>query len=282
MSKANLNIGYGMGLRRPHFADVLNSNSHLPDWFEIISENYMTFGGTPRKVLESLMDRNIPIVAHGVGLSLGSIDELNPDYISYLKELVNWLDVPWFSDHLCFSSSNQHQYHDLLPIMMTKETLEQISDRIKKIQDIFDRPFAFENISYYGISSHNEFQEIDFINELLHRTNSYLLLDINNVYVNSKNHNFDPWEYLSQVEKERIVQFHLAGHYDRGDIIIDTHGGEVCDDVWHLYQRYIKHIGREVATLVEWDHNLPNYAGILQQVDIARNLARKSLGLADG
>lgn len=274
-------IGYGVGLRRSHFESVLKQEALVPDWFEIISENYMTFGGTPRKVLETLKQRKVPIISHGVGLSLGSIDDLNQEYLTYLKDLNDWLDVPWFSDHLCFSSSMEHHYHDLLPILLTPESLVQIVDRIKKVEDIFQRPFAIENISYYGASSHNTISESDFINEVLHRTNSFLLLDINNVYVNAKNHNFDPWNYLMQINSERIIQIHLAGHKDRGDIIIDTHGEKICDEVWDLYGKYIAYLGRQVSTLIEWDSKLPKYEVLLDCAKQAQMVAQSALGIVN-
>ncbi len=270
-------LGYGAGLRRSHFNEILSSQQ-FPDWVEIISENYMEYGGKPRQILQHLREKKIPIVAHGVGLSLGSLDPFNTDYIRALKELIAEYDIPWFSDHLCFSSSNRHQYHDLLPILKTAETLEQIADKIKWVEDCFQLPFAIENISYYGESTKHTMSELDFLNELLVKTSSYLLFDINNVYVNSKNLGHDPEEYIKNINHERIIQVHLAGHWDRGDVVIDTHGAPVPGPVWDLYAKFLKLRGKPVSTLIEWDNELPSYDVLLQEVDKAKELATNVLG----
>lgn len=273
----NYNLGYGIGLRRSHFNEILSPNSNLPDWFEIISENYMTYGGKPKEILQYLKEKKIPIINHGVGLSLGSVDEFNKDYLVLLKDLLSATSSPWFTDHLCFSSTNKHQYHDLIPILRNEKTLEHIIDKIKFIEDYFQIPFAFENISYYGESNHNTLSEIDFINQILEKTNSYLLLDINNIYVNAENHHFDAHKYIDDLNIEKVIQLHLAGHWDRGDIIIDTHGDFVNDSVWDLYRYFIKKIGKEVSTLIEWDNEIPDYKTVLEEAAKAKKIANEVL-----
>lgn len=271
------NLGYGIGLRRPHFEDILKTNAQLPDWFEIISENFMTYGGKPKEVLKSLSSRNIPLVAHSVGLSIGSTDEFNDDFKASLKKLLEEYDTPWFSDHLCFSSTGKHQFHDLLPLLRTDKTLEAVIAKIKIIENYFERPFAIENISYYGESDHNTIEESDFLNEILSSTNSFLLLDINNIYVNSINHHFDAKSYLDRLDLDKVIQVHLAGHWDRGDLLIDTHGNFIDNSVWDLYSYFIKSVNSQVSTLIEWDNDIPSYTKLLAEANKAKTIALKAL-----
>lgn len=275
------NLGYGVGLRRSHYDEVSEASAKMPDWFEIISENYMTYGGTPSQILDLLESKNVQVIPHGVGLSLGSIDPFNSEYIGLLKKLIARLDAPWFSDHLSFSSSNKHQYHDLIPILRNPETIKQIVERIKFIEDTFQKPFAIENISYYGESDHHTFTEVEFINKILKETNAYLLLDINNVYVNSKNLDFSAEDYIDELNTERVIQIHLAGHWDRGDMLIDTHGDWVTNEVWDLYSYFLKKHQREVSTLIEWDHELPSYSDLLKEAEKAKKTAHLALGVFD-
>lgn len=265
-------LGVGVGLRRQHFDQAVES--YEGDWFELISENFMTFGGRPRKTLERLKS-HYPLICHGVGLSLGSLDDFNEDYLSKLSDLLSFCDSPWFSDHLCISSSMNHQYHDLLPILRTEETVANIVDRIKRIQDFFQRPFAIENISFYSENKFNQLSEIEFINQILDKSDCLLLLDINNVYVNEKNLGINSLDFLHSLPSERVVQIHLAGHDDSGEVIIDTHGDEVCDDVWTLYEKYLKTIGRPISTLIEWDNNIPSFHKLNLEVVKAKTIISK-------
>lgn len=257
-------LGVGVSLRRQHYSDLLNT-AHSADWFELVSENYMNYGGRPRQVIEQLKAR-YPLICHGLGLSLGSGEGVAPDYCEALHELLEFTDSPWFSDHLCISSTLKHHYHDLLPVMKTQESLGIIVDKIKWVQDEFQRPFAIENISYYGESKYNTIGEADFINSILEQTKCYLLLDINNVYVNGQNLSMDPQFFLSQIPSERVIQIHLAGHLKRDDFVIDTHGAPVCDEVLELYEWYLKQLGRPVSTLIEWENNLPSFLELDREV----------------
>ncbi len=266
-----------MGLRRSHFDDFLAPDTSLPDWVEVISENFMDYGGKPQRVLEHLKKKNIPIISHGVGLSIGSLDSLETDYSKYLERFLSDYKCPWFSDHLCFSSTNTHQFHDLLPVLRTEESLAEIVTKITAIEKKFKTPFAFENISFYGESSLNTMDEVDFINKILDQTNSYLLFDINNIFVNYKNHGIDPQKYIDQLNTDKVIQIHLAGHWDRGDIIIDTHGDHVTDEVWELYKYFIKKMKREVSTLIEWDNDIPDYEVLLFETLKAKEVARSVL-----
>jgi len=266
--------GVGVGLRKEHFNEILNSNNEQVDWFEILSENFMTFGGKPKKILDHLKDTH-PLICHGVGLSLGSADEVGTLYISKLKDLVQYVDSPWFSDHLCFAAIERVHYHDLIPALMTKESLQIMVDKINLIQDIVQKPFVVENVSYYVTSSFSDLSEESFINKLIEKTGAYLLLDVNNVYVNHKNHKIDPLEYIKNMPLDKVIQIHLAGHWDRGDIIIDTHGDYVCDEVWTLYEKTLKLIGKPVSTLIEWDHEIPEYKILCEEADKAKQVINK-------
>lgn len=267
-------LGVGVGLRRAYFDSVFSTSRRI-DWLEIVTENFMDFGGRPRRVLEKAKDR-WPVSCHGVGLSLGSVDPLRDDYLDSLKRLVEFADVPWFSDHLCFSSANGHYYHDLIPLLRTGEVVEHVADRMKRVMDAINRPLAIENISYYADSRHNQLAEAEFIDQVLRRSGGWLLLDINNVYVNSRNFGGDPREFIDALPLDRVVQVHLAGHWDRGDVVIDTHGDRVCEEVWDLFGYFLGKAGRPVSTLIEWDNDLPRFDELLDQADRARAMIEEA------
>jgi uncharacterized protein len=258
------NLGVGVGLRRQHFDDVMRSH-HAVDWFEIISENFMQFGGKSQAVLNHLKSK-LPIIPHGLGLSLGDPFYFDLEYAQNLKSFIDDLNPPWFSDHLCFSSIDKVHYHDLLPVLKTEEALNLIADKILRIQDYFKRPFAIENISYYWDSPDHSMSESEFISRLIERTNCYLLLDLNNVYVNSRNFNFDPLLELQKLPLNSVIQIHLAGHTDLGDIVIDNHGAHICDEVLTLYKQCLKLVQRDVSTLIEWDYDIPSFAVLNSEV----------------
>ena len=268
-------LGHGIGLRRKHYKVILENRGELPDWFEVVPENFMGFGGKSRQVIDLLIDQKIPLISHGVGLSIGSPDPLDPKYVKSLKEFTQYIDSAWFSDHLCFSSLSSHQYHDLLPVILNKSSLETISDKIKAVQDQVQRPFAIENISYYGTSSHNTLKEWDFINELTHKSDCFILLDINNIFVNSKNLNINAHEFIDHIDLSRVIQTHLAGHKDKGDYLLDTHGDFVCNEVWDLYKYFLEKCPHKVSTLIEWDHNIPAFDIVLSEAQKARNYFEK-------
>lgn len=264
-------LGVGLGLRRQHFNDVLESTEGI-DFFELLSENFMSYGGTPRKIITHLRDKKVPMVAHGVGLSLGSTDPLDQEYISSLKELLDFVDAPWFSDHLSFASQNKVHFHDLIPVLRTDEAIQIISDRINKIQDIFERPFAIENVSYYAQASHHTMSEEEFINKLIDKTNCHILFDVNNVFVNASNHKFDAKKYIDSIPLDDVIQIHLAGHFDRGDLLIDTHGDFINDDVWELYKYTLTKAQRPITTLIEWDNDIPDYQTLKREALKAKEI----------
>lgn len=262
------NLGLGIGLRTVHFPHILN---HWPavDWFEIISENFMDSGGRPRYILEQIAER-YPIVMHGVSLSVGSTDPLNLDYLKKLKRLSYEVNARWVSDHLCWTGVASRNTHDLLPIPLNDATLTHVAERVKTVQEILERPLVLENPSTYVGFADSTMSEWEFLGRLATETGCGLLLDVNNVYVSSVNHDFDPAEYIRNIPHSRVVQFHIAGHTHCGTHIVDTHDGVVIDPVWELYQLAHQLTGG-VATLLEWDAKIPSFPEVHSEVLKARN-----------
>lgn len=257
------NIGLGVGLRNTHFPYILE---HLPpvDWFEIISENFMDSGGRPRYVLDQIAER-YPVVMHGVSLSIGSTDPLNRDYLTRLKSLADAVNARWVSDHVCWTGVAGMNTHDLLPIPFNEETLRHVVERIGIVQDILERPLVLENPSSYITFAASDLTEWDFISRMAEEADCGLLLDVNNVYVSSVNHEFDPIEYLQNIPAERVVQCHLAGHTNCQTHLIDTHDGQVINPVWELY-RLAHQLTSGVSTLLEWDAKIPPFPELHAEV----------------
>jgi len=256
-------LGFGVGLRSQHYPYLLEQAPEV-DWFEIISENYIDSQGRPRAVLEEIAER-YPIVMHGVSLSIGSSDPLNFDYLNKLKRLARDVRAHWVSDHLCWTGIAGRNTHDLLPVPLTEETLRHVRERVRIVQDVLERPLVLENPSTYLEFASSTMPEWEFLGRLADDTNCGLLLDVNNVYVSSVNHQFDPVEYIENVPHDRIVQVHLAGHTDLGTHCIDTHDGPVIDAVWELYRRTHQLTGG-VSTLLEWDARIPEFPVVHQEV----------------
>lgn len=260
-------MGLGVGLRHVHYPHILNEQPQV-DWFEIISENYMDSEGRPRYVLDQIAER-YPIVMHGVSMSIGSSSPLNRDYLTKLKKLAHEIKAGWVSDHLCWTGVTNRNSHDLLPIPLNEESLAHVVERIGIVQDVLERPLVLENPSSYVTFASSNMEEWEFLTAMANEANCGLLLDVNNVYVSSVNHDFDPMEYIRSVPHERIVQFHLAGHTNMGDYCIDTHDGHVIDEVWELYAEIHKLTGG-VSTLLEWDANIPAFEEVHGEVLKAR------------
>jgi uncharacterized protein len=271
------NLGTGIGLRKEHFPELKKTD--LPvGWLEIIPENFMNFGGYPQTMLE-FCARRWPIVSHGVNLSIGSVDPLNEEYLDRLKAVLERTRARWFSDHLCFTSVGGHYFHDLLPLPFTNEAVEHVAGRVKKLRKRIDLPFLLENPSYY-IGLPGEMDEAAFFTQILEKADCGMLLDVNNVYVNSRNHGFDPRAFIRSLPLHRVGQIHMAGHKDRGDVIIDTHEGPIIDPVWDLYRFTLECLERPVSTLIEWDTRIPPLAEVVAEASRARGVL-KSLGMPD-
>jgi len=257
------NLGLGVGLRSPHFSHILQ-HSPAVDWFEIISENFLDSHGRPRYVLEQIAER-YPIVMHGVSLSIGSTDPLDFEYLSKLKRLAHEVRAHWVSDHLCWTGVAGRNTHDLLPLPLTEAALRHVVERVKIVQDYLERPLVLENPSTYVTFAQSTMPEWEFLSRLAEATDCGLLLDVNNVFVSSVNHDFDPEEYLRNIPVERVIQFHLAGHTNLGTHCIDTHDGEVVDPVWRLY-RLAHELTGGASTLLEWDAKLPPFPRLHAEV----------------
>src|SRR4051812_17840868 len=267
-------LGTGIGLRPPHYADVAAGRARV-DWLECISENFMVEGGNPRRVLRAVRER-YPVVLHGVSLSIGSVDPLDPRYLDELAALAADTEPAWVSDHLCWSSVGGNFSHDLLPLPYTEEALAHVASRVQQVQDKLKRQILIENVSSYVTFTQSTLTEWEFLAELCRRADCGLLLDVNNVFVSAFNHGFDANEFIDAIPVGRVGQIHLAGHSDYGTHLLDTHDHSVCDGVWELYRRALRRFGR-VSTLVEWDDRIPPFAEVLAESKKAAAIEREVL-----
>ena len=250
------NLGIGIGLRVPHYRHILEKKP-VCDWFEIISENFMVDGGRPLAVLDQILEQ-YRVVQHGVSMYFGNADPLIREHLKKLKRLVKRTNTPWLSDHLCWGSVNGRCSHDLLPMPYTMGVAKHTAAKIRQAQDFLEVPICVENVSSYAEFKQNEMTEWEFLTEVVERADCGILLDVNNIYVSSENHGFDPFEYLRAVPHERIGQIHIAGHTRYENIILDTHDHPVPDPVWALYSEAIQRAGH-VSTLLEWDDRIPSF-----------------------
>ena len=248
--------GIGIGLRSPHYHHIL-TRKPVVDWFEIISENFMIDGGRPLRILDQILEQ-YKVVQHGVSMYFGSAERPNREHLKRLKTLVQRTKTPWLSDHLCWGSVDGRYTHDLLPIPYTWEAVGLTARNVRQVQDFLEVPVIVENVSSYAEFHDSVMTEWEFLNEVVERADCGILLDVNNIYVSSMNHNFDPREYLDAVPAERVAQIHIAGHSRYEKYILDTHDHPVIDPVWELYDRAISRIG-PTATLLEWDDRIPSF-----------------------
>jgi uncharacterized protein len=267
-------LGYGLGLRPDYYDEILATKPPV-DWFEILTENYLIPGGKPLYYLDKIRE-NYPIVMHGVSLSIGSTDPFEQSYLMQLKNLANRLQPKWISDHLCWTGVQGVNAHDLLPIPYTHEAVNHLVSRIHQVQDFLGQPILIENVSSYLTYKQSELSEWDFIIEIMRQAGCGILLDVNNVYVSSINHQFDPLEYIHAMPAQAVCQIHLAGHSNHGDYIIDTHDAPVAQKVWDLYAATIQHLG-PVSTMIERDDNMPVFADLLAEVQHAQFIAEQVL-----
>ena len=248
--------GIGIGLRIPHYRHILDKKP-VVDWFEIISENYMMDGGRPLAVLDAILEQ-YRVVQHGVSMYFGSVDPLSREHLKRLKALTRRTKTPWLTDHLCWGSVDGRYTHDLMPLPYTWEAIGVTVEKIKQVQDFLEIPVAVENVSSYAEFHESEMTEWEFLNEVVDRADCGILLDVNNIYVSSVNHNFDPHVYVESVPTERVAQIHIAGHSKYEKYILDTHDHPVIDPVWKLYAHAIRRCG-PTATLLEWDDHIPSF-----------------------
>ena len=263
-------IDFGLGLRPEHYEEIA-ANPGRVSWFEALSENYMVPGGSPLHWLDRIR-RDYPMALHGVSLSIGSIDPQDERYLDDLKALADRVQPMWISDHLCFTGLRGVNMHDLLPLPYTEEALDHVAERVKRVQDHLGRRLVLENVSSYVTYAASELSEWDFITELSRRADCDILLDINNVYVSAFNHGFDAHAFLGAMPRERVRQFHLAGHTHKGSHIIDTHDHPIVPGVWELYAEAVR-LFPGVPTMIERDAEIPPYIELLAELDVARGIA---------
>jgi len=266
--------GVGVGLRTPHYQYVEQQQPDIP-WFEILIDNYLVDGGEPLQHLTRVR-QNYPITFHGVGMSLGSTDPLNMDYLTRLRDMIRRFEPVQVSDHLAWVSTQQTYLHELLPLPYTEEAIQHISNRIQQVQDFLGQRILVENVSSYIQFRDSAITEWDFVNEVVQGADCDLLLDINNIYVSAENHQFDAQDYLDAIPVARVREMHLAGYEDRGSYLLDSHSRPVHEPVWDLYEQALLRVG-SVPTLIEWDQDIPDFTVLRAEARRADTIARDIL-----
>jgi uncharacterized protein len=269
-------LGFGLGLRTEHYNAILQTKPKV-DWFEVLSENYLVPGGKPLDYLEKIRADYL-LVMHGVSMSIGSVTPLDMDYLCDLKKLADKIQPAWISDHLCWTGVHGNNIHDLLPLPYTLETARHVAERVKIVQDFLGRQILLENVSSYASYVDSTMTEWEFITEIVQAADCLLLLDVNNIYVSSFNHQFDAKAFVDGVPAKRVQQIHLAGHENHGDYIIDTHDAPVIAPVWDLYAYTISKLG-QVSTMIERDDHIPELEVLLDELNIAKDLAQESISM---
>jgi len=267
--------GAGLGLRASHYQEIFETKPDVP-WFELLSDNYMAAGGLPIQRAEKVR-QDYPITLHGVGMSLGSADPLNTDYLKRLKVLADRLEPHYVSDHIAWVSVDGKYTHDLLPLPYNQDMLQHLSDRIQQVQDYLGRTILIENPSSYLSFDSSDMSEADFIRQLSLSSGCELLLDVNNIYVSAMNHGFDPYQYLESIPQDKVKEIHLAGYEQMDGYLFDTHGHSVKPPVWDLYRAALKRFG-SVPTLIEWDTDVPEFSTLLVEAKKADAFMLEQVG----
>ena len=271
-------LGFGLGLRVDHYEAILADRPAL-EWLEVLTENYLVPGGKPLDYLMRMRER-YPLVMHGVSMSIGSTAPLDLEYLRKVKALAERVEPAWISDHLCWTGVAGRNTHELLPLPYTEEALAHVAERVRTVQDVLGRRILLENVSSYVQFRDSSLTEWGFLAEIAARADCLILLDVNNIYVSSVNHEFDPLDYLNAIPAARVQQIHLAGHENHGDYLIDTHDHPVPDPVWQLYAEALKRCGA-VSTMIERDDHIPPLAELCAELAQARSLAARTLAGAD-
>jgi len=271
--------GVGIGLRIPHYQHIFEKKP-VVNWFEIISENFMVDGGRPLYVLDQILDR-YRVVQHGVSMYFGSAEPLNREHLRRLKTLVKRTKTPWLTDHLCWGSVDGRYSHDLLPMPYTFEAAKKTAQKIREVRDFVEVPIAVENVSSYAEFHVSEMTEWEFLTEVVEDADCGILLDVNNIYVSSRNHSFNPLDYLNNVPHERVAQIHIAGHSKFEKYILDTHDHAPIDPVWKLYAKAIELVG-PTATLLEWDDLIPSFDEVHKEALKAKKFLQPQPAVAAG
>jgi len=271
--------GAGLGLKRALMGPLSDHPPARVGFYEVAPENWIQIGGKYARKLRQFTEQ-YPFMAHGLSLSIGSPAPLDEDFVLQVKRFLDDHNIRGYSEHLSYTGDEGHLY-DLMPIPFTEDAVHYVAKRIRRVQDILERRIAMENVSYYAAPG-KEMEEIDFINAVLEEANCDLLLDVNNIYVNSINHQYDAEEFLKALPGNRIQYFHVAGHYQEDeDLLIDTHGAPVIKTVWDLLDKAYQHFG-VVPTLLERDFNIPPLEELLLEIDQINALQEKWLNQEDG
>jgi hypothetical protein len=266
--------GIGIGVRTPWAAELLTTERRV-DWVEVVPENWAFYGGKKRKLLHALAER-YPLVPHSVSLNVGGLDPLDARFLDALTTLTRETRAPLFSDHVCYASTHGRPLHELLPLPFTHEAVELVGRRGREAAARVGAPLVLENATFYAHMPGGELSEAQFLRACLEAADATMLLDVNNVYVNSKNHGFDARAFIDSLPLDRVAYLHLAGHTRQDDVIIDTHIGPIIDAVWSLYRYVLQKAGRALPTLIEWDQDLPALDVVLDECDRARAEAEKA------
>ena len=264
--------GCGLGLRSDFLLD-LKENEFRPDFWEVTPENWMHMPKIFEKSFEEAVFSR-PTIAHGLSLSIGSVDKLNKKFVKQIKTFLDRYNIEYYSEHLSFSSLDKNQSYELLPLPMTKKMVTIISDRVKEVEDIIQRNLILENATYYLVP-YSEMAEVDFINEVLYKSNAKMLLDVNNVFVNASNHSFKSRNFIDQLDKSKIAYMHIAGHYndDEFNMKIDSHGMPVCSGVWKLLEYTLKQI--DAPVMIERDNNIPPLSELIEEYNYMNDIVKR-------
>lgn len=255
----------GVGLRAPHFQHIMEHQPDIP-WFEILIDNYL--GGGPALYQLEQIRNEYPITFHGVGMSLGSTDDLNMSYLKKLKQRISEFEPIHISDHLCWSSFGGHYAHDLLPLPYVTQSITTVVEHVKQVQDYLGQRILIENVSSYLSYKQSVMEEWEFLVTVADQADCDILLDINNIYVSARNHNINAEAYLNAIPVERVKEFHLAGYEDKQTHLLDTHGEPVHTPVWELYKKALNRFG-SIPTLIEWDNDIPEFSVLSAEADKA-------------
>ncbi len=261
--------GVGIGLRRPHHDAVLGTDRRI-DWLEIVPENFVATGGPTRRALHASAER-WPIIGHGVSQCAGGRDPLDPDYLAGLKGLLDELGAPYYTDHLCYGAIDGVTYHDLLPLPFNDDAVLHCARRIRELSERLERPVAVENISFYAVMPGSQMSHGEFVTAVTEEADCGLLLDVNNVFVNARNHGGDPAAWLSALPLQRTMQMHIAGHIEEEGRLLDNHGSPVVPGVFALFRQALEAVG-EVPVLLEWDTDIPSLDRVLDEADAVRTI----------
>ena len=266
--------GFGLGLRREHYHDIIDGPPADVDWLEVLTENYLVDGGKPLRFLDRIRE-SYPMAMHGVSLSIGSTAPLNLDYLRRVRELADRIEAAWISDHLCWTGVGGTNLHDLMPLPFTEETLRHVASRVRQVQEVLGRQILLENVSSYVTYAHSIVPEWEFLSALAEEADCFILLDVNNSYVSARNHGFDAVTYIEGIPVDRVRQIHLAGHFDRGDVIIDTHDRPVIPAVLDLYEFAARRFG-PVPTMIERDDDIPALDVLVAELSVVRQIGERA------